>query len=220
MGRRGKSSTLGHMTGKIGTVILKNWKGVDVVQSLPHWKTKKRICTDTQVVNQDLFKSVNAFLRPAIRAINLGFQQSKKAKMTPLNAASSFHLQNAVARTNESWSVHFSQVKFSRPIHQIDNGWNIEFGVDEESQLEVTWELNPFPEKTTLQTDFAVIVYHSQRYGKLYLTDYTPRKLLGCKLPKVFTRASDEVNCWVYFVSDDHKRVSLTKYLGNITIQV
>jgi hypothetical protein len=221
MGRRVKGSTLGLITGKVGTVIIKQWRGIETVQSLPHWKKGKRICSDDQIEQQVLFKSLSQFLNHSQSAIRLGFQLPKKAEMTPMNAALSYHLLNTVTGTFENWSIDYNKVKFSRPIHRIDNGWNIQFGVDEASVLQVTWELNPFPEKTTLNSDQAVIVYHSQRLARMRLaTANTPRSAMVFKLPVVLTLEADEINCWAYFISADKKRVSETKYLGTISIQI
>lgn len=221
MGRRVKGSTLGRITGKVGTVIIKQWRGIETVQSLPHWKKGKRICSDDQIEQQVLFRSLQQFLYHSRSAVKLGFQLQKKAEMTPMNAALSYHLLNTITGTFENWSIDYNKVKFSRPIYRIDNGWNIQFGVDDDSGLQVTWEINPFPEKTTFNSDQAVIIYHSQRLAKTQLvTSTTPRSAMVSKLPEVLTRFSDEINCWVYFISADKKRVSETKYLGTISVEL
>jgi hypothetical protein len=234
MGRRGKGSILGHIVGKVSTVVLKDWKGVSVVQGVPVPRRNQRVKTEKESEQHDLFNLVGRFLGRALRAINLGYQQHKNAEMTPLNAATSYNMLHAVVGQYPDLQLDFKKVRFSNPIHKTENGWNIKLVGDEQTHPYLTWELNSFPERTTLRDDRLVVLCYYKLQNKVvpFITD-TERhigffKLLVFRNPfesillpdgTTVTREMpdlNEIHCWVYFISADRKRVSETEYLGQV----
>ncbi|HNP33863.1 MAG TPA: DUF6266 family protein [Flavobacterium sp.] len=53
---------LGPFSGKVGTVVGANWRGKDIIRSLP--KKTNRTTTETQQLQRDKFTAVSEFLTP------------------------------------------------------------------------------------------------------------------------------------------------------------
>ena len=88
-----KKGILGGFSGKVGTVVGVNWRGKDIIRSLPK-KSKKRP-TDLQLMQQIKFKKVIGFLQPIRPVLNLYFGNRVGLK-SRYNIATSYTLSNAL----------------------------------------------------------------------------------------------------------------------------
>lgn len=206
-------SILGDMSGKIGTVILTTWKEIAVVKSLPSKKGKPSIGQTRQI---DLFSTVMNFLKMVSHVIKIGYQLPKKAKMTELNAATSYHMLNAVIGEYPDYSIDLSKVKFSNGLRSTEGSWNAQFDGGEGRYAAVTWELNPFPEKTTQLDDHAVIIFYNETKKRFFVFEGIQRSALGFTFSNNVAYTGNRLFCWIFFTSADGKLVSETEYLGMV----
>jgi len=214
MGTRSKS-ILGNIRGKVGYIVLTNWKNILVVKGLPS-KTKK--VSDDQRVQRVLFSAVTKFLCKATDIYRLGYQLPKKSNLTPMNLATTYHMANAVVGEYPDFSLELSKIKFTNAIRPTENGWNAKLTRETNSHVEVSWELNPFPEKVTQLDDQAVVViYDSFENGFLMYNKGVQRRGLSFVID-YHTSAGLEIFYWLFFISANGKFVSETEYLGSVTM--
>jgi hypothetical protein len=221
MGKVGTGSVLGDMSGKVGSIVITQWKETTVVKSLPT-KTKRGKKSLEQARQRTLFETVGSFLRPVgDGVISVGYQLSGKSKkITPANAAASYHMLNTVRGDYPDYKIDFSKVKLSRPIHFTEQGWNAKFSAEKGLKLSVDWELNSFPDKFTRLDDIAIIVIFDITADRVLTQRSYKGGLLRSELQYSFSGVhrdiGHEVCCWMFFISADGKRVSETEYLGTV----
>lgn len=214
MGTR-SGSPLGDMSGKIGTINLTTWKSISVVKSLP---TKTNKVSFEQKCQRNLFKTVQAFLYRATSTIKLGYQLPRKCSLSEMNMATSYTMLNAVLGEYPDYSIDMSKLKFSSPIRSIETGWNTEFTGGTDNIAELSWEINPFPDKVTCWDDHAVIVVYDTTHATFFRIEGIKRRDLGYTFTDHYRElfAGNELFCWLFFISADSKFVSETEYLGMV----
>jgi len=223
MATRRSSGLIVGFKGKIGPVVLTEWKGQEVIKTLPDCsKRAKMVITDELHQSQELFRIVTKFLSRVGREIfDLGYQVKKRDPYTSTNLACNYHIKHAVVGKYPDCKIDFSRLKFSKPKKEIEGGWNARFGSASERMLQVTWDRNDFPEKTTRLDDKPVIIFHSiMRDGFItHIGSGYQRSSLNVfyEWPKDYV--GDEIHCWMFFVSADKKHVSETEYLGMVIVQ-
>lgn len=218
MAVRRKDSVLGDMSGRVGTIVLLAWKGLNLMKILPVSRKSKK-ASKIQLPQNVTFKLVMDFLlKVGDEVFNVGYQLSRKSKMTWLNAVTSYHLLNAIEGEHPDCGINLSKVKFSRPVKVTENGMNAAFEGGAGCFLAVNWELSSFPDKTTHLDDEAVIVLYNKDIDEFFTMYGLRRNLLGYTFPVFKSFAGHEVFSWIFFVSADKKRVSETEYLGMIKV--
>ena len=214
-----KDSLLGNVTGRIGPVVLRKWYGLKIAQSIPGF-TKKETKSLKQLKRHAIFKLIEYFCNEShlSHVFDLGYQQPKRSAMTVYNRVASYHMLEGITGEYPDYSLNLSKLKFSFPIRKMDNAWKPSFVSKPDLYLEVNWELNPFPEKTTHLDDMLCVVFYDST-RKLFFTNNTT----ALRSAQTFTRrykiretAGHEVHCWMFFVSADKTYVSDTKYLGMV----
>lgn len=88
-----KKGILGGFSGKVGTVVGVNWRGKDIIRSLP--KVAKRVPSDRQLLQRFKFKKVISFLQPIRPILNLYFG-NKTGLLSRYNVAMSYTINNAL----------------------------------------------------------------------------------------------------------------------------
>jgi hypothetical protein len=220
MARQKNGSILGEMSGKVGNVVLTRWKDIKIVKSCPT-PVRKGKESVKQLKQRALFRSVMEFLSClGKRAVNLGFQLPKNAKITASNAAASYHLQHAVSGKYPEYYIDLEKVRLSKPLNRTEEGLNAKFS-SKGKGMSVQWELNSFPEKTTRLDDRAIVVaFNGTRgIGLSYNEDNILRSSLSYSFACPDRFVGDEIFCWMFFVSANGKRVSETQYLGSVTLR-
>lgn len=214
MGTRSKS-VLGNIRGKVGHIVLTNWKKVLVVKGLPA-QTKK--ASDNQQLQRALFSSVTKFLGKATAIYRLGYQLPKKSSVTQMNLATTYHMANAVVGQYPDFSMDLSKIRFTNALRPTENGWNAKLTRVANSHAEVSWEINPFPEKVTQLDDQAVVVIYDSYENRFFMyKNGVQRRGLSCVIDH-HTSAGLEIFYWLFFISADGKFVSETEYLGSVIL--
>lgn len=212
-------SVLGDLHGRIGAIIVTNWKIIGIVKSLP--SKRKGKLSIKQLRQIELFEIVTGFLNKVHNTGNViedGYQVPKKVSKTAMNLATSYNMLNAFNDDGTNYTIDFPKVKFSDPIRSTENGWNAQFFRNEEGMLGVRWELNLFPEKNTNLDDQAVMIFFNSTQNMFLSLQRASRSSLGNSFNSDSSDTGDEIFCWLFFISADGKLVSETEYLGMITI--
>lgn len=225
MGILTPNSIVGRISGKVAGVVFAKWKQKQVIRTAPEKRKKRAAERDSlpQLKQRSLFKLVAVFLSSiGADIINVGYQQGRKSKVSSLNAALSYHLLHSIGGEYPDFVIDYGKVKLSRPIQTTEQAWNPAFTSGVNRLLRVTWQLNPFPQKTTRKDDIAVIVFFNETRMKNIRQDIYHNSIKRSDLTFSLTAASihigDEICCWMYFVSADNQCVSETAYLGKVRI--
>ncbi|OCA74226.1 DUF6266 family protein [Chryseobacterium arthrosphaerae] len=112
---------LGGFSGKVGTIVGANWRGKDIIRSIP--TPSNRPPSEKQMLQQMKFKLVVSFLRPlgAIQKKYFGLNSGSKSR---INLAVSYTINEAVPEGLEIPNVDFPELKvkpkFNGNIAEID----------------------------------------------------------------------------------------------------
>ena len=104
-----KKGILGGFSGKVGTVVGGSWKGIAYMRGQA--QSIKNPRTARQVEQREKLKFIVKALKPFENIINLGF---KVGKGSPMNAAVSYNVKNAVTGTVPNLSLDYGEFVFSR----------------------------------------------------------------------------------------------------------
>jgi len=217
MGSLTKRSILGVISGKVGSVVLVPGYNMDIIKSLPERSNKNIKGTLKQNKNRAVFKMVEKFFGFHLDEIfEIGYQFKRKQNMPERSAAKSYHLLNAVVGEYPDFSIDLSKIKFSRSFRSTENGWNASFSVPDTGGIDVSWEMNPFPLKSTRMDDIAVIVLLNLEYKTWYTSKTEQRSNLSYHFNFRSRTIPVDYCAWIFFASADGKLVSETKYLGTL----
>ncbi|CAM4046683.1 hypothetical protein SAMN06265348_101548 [Pedobacter westerhofensis] len=224
MGVIRKPSIIAGISGKVGTVVITNVRNTQVIKEVPT-PAKKGSQTEDQAKQRALFKFGKDFLlRIGYDVPGIGYQLRKKNRGSKPNAMLKHLMLDAVKGEYPDFSIEFSKVKMSCPIDEIDACWDGQCVAGEGMTIDVTWEQNPCPGKTTRSHDDAVIVFYDENtkrniYQSMYSCGKVPRNALKWSYKGYPQLVGHHIHCWIFFVSANRKRVSQSEYLGMVTMK-
>jgi len=102
---------LGDFSGKIGPVIGSNWRGKQVMRSLP--TKSKQAPSKAQQLQRDKFAYVIQFLNPIKELLMATFGDNTGTK-TPYNNALSYHLKEVVQQTATGFTMRYDKLLISK----------------------------------------------------------------------------------------------------------
>ena len=199
---------LGPFSGKVGTVVGANWRGKDVMRSLP--KKTDRTPTATQLLQREKFTAVSDFLTPISNVLSL-FYGSGSGELTRRNQAMSYHMKEAVNYVDPNFEIVFDKVQISKgdllgvqnPTVMSPDPGVIKFNWDDNSE-----------QGSAKATDQLVVVLYSPAED-LY---YTNGNAAGVTIPLPTYFAGLEVQSWITFASATGKSYATSVYLGAVVI--
>jgi hypothetical protein len=216
------AGAFGNVSGKIGTVVGCSYRGLNILRGLPSKINPSKISIN-QKVNRALFKATMDFfsIGSADNKLFDAFQLKPKEKITKVNAAISYHLTHAIVGEYPDYAIDLSKLRFSRALRSTENGYRAKFTI-EGLQAKITWELNPYREKNTQLSDWAVLFfYFSVKDGdEVIFKHYGGAQRSALSSGRSFPKSliGEQLHCWIYFRSEDGKLVSETEYLGALTV--
>jgi len=211
-----KPGAIGVVKGGIDTIVACKWKSIYVIKGKPTKSNKPP--TMTQAQQRLRFAIVNAFLKRIAATITVGYQNPGK-NLTPMNAASRYHLASAVTGVYPDYAIDYPKVQLTIPSDEVDNGWNIRIVPAAGGLLTLSWDNNPFVSGKTLPTDrIAILLYDVDKDRFINMGSIAARSELTNVIEMPESYVGDSVHVWTYFVSPDQKLVSPTNYLGLVKI--
>lgn len=208
---------LGGFSGLVGTVIGSTWRTLDVLKSRP--KKSKKKAVQAQIDQRLKFGMVTEFFSYLKTEIDYGYQSYKKEVM-PINAAVSYHLQNAVTGVSPNFILDYTKVIFS--IGKMKGPSNLAVTPAVGNKLKFTWDpflavkLRPW-EKEERDKDNVVFIAYEPIKDILY-----PNQVIATRGDGTFEvelngrLEGSAVHVWLFFLSEDGKMVSGSEYFGLI----
>jgi hypothetical protein len=208
-----KKGILGGFSGKVGTVIGGNWKGIDYMRSLP--KRSSKPATALQNDQRLKFSLVVGFLRPMSQLIAKGFQSVADAR-TPLNAAVSYHVREAVMGTSPNFTIDTSKVLFSQG--DLTGAWAPLAESTVPASINFNWQDNTGTGLSAATDQAVLLVYNAQKQQYVFLENAASRSATEVDMIVPSDFSGDEVDCWISFSTSDGKRMATSIYVGKVTV--
>ncbi|WP_158796182.1 DUF6266 family protein [Pedobacter sp. L105] len=212
-----KNGLLRGLSGKVGPIVVCKGKDKSIVKILPKKTTKAPKLP--QLSQRAIFKMVKQFIDQTQQVMRIGYYDYLHTER-PLNAATAYHLKNAVIGVYPDFTMDAVKIKVSRDQGGLKQEFNATVSIDAGDILKVSWDFatiyNPF-EMLKRKLDQAVLLIFdetkqltSSRIGEVTRA----AGKLEVSLPKAFQ--GDQLHCYFFFAAEDGK-VSNTQYLGVIS---
>ncbi len=208
-----KKGILGGFSGKVGTVIGGSWKGIDYMRSLP--KKSSKPATTLQNDQRLKFTAAMAFLKPISILVTKGFQSVTGAR-TPLNAAVSYHVKEAIIGSSPDFSVDVSKALFS--LGDLTGAWSPLVDSEIPASINFNWQDNSGTGLAVAGDQAIVLVYNPVKSQYVFLENAADRSAGEVNLIVPANFSGDEVDCWISFASADGKRMATSIYVGKVIV--
>lgn len=205
---------LGGFTGKVGTVIGYNWRGQDIMRSLP--RKSRREPSQLQLEQREKFAASMFFLNPLRPFLDLYFQKSHGLK-SRFNQAMSYTMQQAVVPDGGGGFVmDYSKALISTGhLRQLEGATAIPKAG---TVLEFSW-INNSGQGNATSTDQLIGVCYSPELDTYHLFERIADRedvTTDLSLPPEFS--GKDVHVWASLVSFSGKRAASSSYLGLVTL--
>jgi len=204
---------LGGFSGRVGTVVGANWRGKDVMRSLP--KHTNHVPSASQLVQRMKFSVVIKFLSPIklIVGAYFGKPQNPKSRM---NLAVSYHLKHAMVLVNEAYKIDYPEVLISKgdlPGLQIPTATALAG-----NKIELTWEDNS-DQGLAEPTDRLYVVCYCEDLNRFAVFDNVTNRddeEAEVRISNYF--AGLRVEVWATFIATDGHEAATSSYLGPVML--
>lgn len=209
-----KKGILGFFRGRVGTVVGAVWNGIHYMKSLPDVGDSDP--TPAQLNVRAKLALVTTFLKRLKALIKVGYQDFTNG-ITPMNAATSYHLKNAVTGTTAlNYAIDYSKVIFS--VGDLLEANTPAVAATAAAKLDFSW-VNDAPVGGTGGTDRAtVLAYNADKNKFAMLASAAARSAAAYVLQLPPDWGGDSVHGWISFVSTDGKEVSNSTYIGDFMV--
>jgi len=203
---------LGGFSGKVGTVVGANWRGIDVMRSLP--KKSQRAATEAQLAQRVKFTEVAKFLGPIRPVVRLYFGQAAGEKSRS-NLATSYHLQEAILGAYPNFSIEYAKVLTTKgdllgadtPTAAVQNRGEVLF----------SWSDNT-GEGQALATDQVLVVVYNESKKAFEYKQTATRSSSSYTMPLPANWSGDTVHCWLSLIAADDSKYSSSRYLNSVVV--
>lgn len=189
------------------------WNGIFYMRSVPDFSNTNP--TQSQLNIRIKLALVMGFFKHIKSLIKIGYQQFTDG-VTPMNAATSYHLKNAVSGVAPDYTINYSKVKFS--VGDLDGPANYQVASVVATQLDFLWDAEASILNGSDTDQLTVLTYNEAKDRYCIAPGVAPRSagLYSMMLPNDW--AGDEANIWMGFVSENGKKVSNSVYIGVIPV--
>jgi len=208
---------LGRFSGKVGAVIGAMFRGTAVMKGLPTPSNKP--ASLKQLTQQLKWTLVTGFVGRLSEFIMIGYQNHTTGA-TPLNAASQYHLKNAVTGVYPNFKMDYAQVSLTEKstYKKLSPLFNAELETAPMHRIVLTWEPGEGLRKPSSDTDLLQVIFYSELHDEFVGTGVEATRNSGTitiASPRVYS--DGPLHGWAFFVSEDGTLFSPTVYLGTIT---
>lgn len=208
-----KKGILGGFSGKVGPVVGVNWRGKDIIRSLP--KKSKSQPTDLQLMQQIKFKKIIGFLQPIRLILNLYFGNRVGLK-SRYNIATSYMLNNALEMENGLPIIVLERVLVSKgdlvgflqPTIETAGG----------DSFQMNWEDNS-GQGNAQPSDFVNLVCYCEELNSFEVFQNVVTRdsmIIDVTLPTYYN--GKKVNFWAFLNSETKAMASTSIYLGEYMV--
>lgn len=208
-----KQGILGGFSGKVGTVIGGNWKGIDYMRSKAASVSNPK--TEAQLDQRARFGAALKFLQPLTAFIRIGFK-NYAVKMTAFNSAMSYNLNNALTGAYPDYTIDYPNALVSRGT--LAGALNPSVVSITPGQVDFTWEDNT-QEANASATDLALlVVFNPAKQQAITIEGGNTRSFAGQAMTVPSSFSGDEVHCYIAFQNANQSVLSNSAFVNSIIV--
>ena len=193
---------LGGFSGKVGSVVGANCKGINYMRSKAVSVANPR--TEGQVKQRTKFSVTLNFLQPITDFLRVGYKMYA-IKKTAFNAAMSYFINNAITGESPDFTIDPSKALVSRgPLTPALNA----SVVIQPGEVTVSWEDNSNIGSATSGDKALVVVYNVSKMEAVYTTSGATRSEQSQVITIPGDWDNDTLSVHLGFISEDGKKVS------------
>jgi len=204
---------LGAFYGKVGTVIGSNWRGRDVMRSLP--RKSKKPASLLQKVQRDKFTLVTNFVGPIGSIVGKYFGARSQYK-TRRNQVMSYLIKEATVHDGTEASWLYNKILLTKGDLLGLNSASGTAAPDQE--VAISWTDNSNLGNASETDTVLAVVYEETSQQTWYAEAIATRnaETVTLSLPNYWTGLA--VHVWVAVVAADDAKYATSQYLGVITL--
>ena len=204
---------LGGFSGKVGTVVGANWRGKDIMRSLP--KPSQKEPTEKQLLQQARFKLAVAFLQPLKTILSEYFGSSSGVK-SRVNLATSYTINEAIQVVAGIPELIYNKVMITKG--ELTGFQNAVLTPQARGVLDLEWEDNSAQGNASASDQINLVSYCKELNDFQIFEGIAIRSdlLASVRLPSFCIGKSIEV--WAYLNTERQTFASNSFYLGEHTV--
>jgi hypothetical protein len=203
---------LGPFSGKVGTVVGSNWKGIDYMRS--YRKRIKNPRTQSQMMQRTKLSMASKFAKPIKEVLNSGWRLYAKDK-TPVNAAVKYLISNAIIGVYPDYAIDPEKVLISSG--SLATAVNPSVSVSG-CEITVGWDDNCMTGNAATTDRVLVAVISPERAEAVIQDGAADRSELCTTVIVPAHWSGDTVCCYLGFINKFKDSVANSVYLGELTI--
>jgi len=208
-----KEGIMGGFSGTVGTVIGGNWNGIDYMRSR---NANRSVSKSTpQLIQRAKFSAIIQLLKPLKDFLRVGFKSQAVGK-SAFNAATSYHMENALMGTFPDYQIDYSKVMVSKG--NFPGALNPTAVSGSTAEIEFTWDNNSSKTYARADDKAILVIYNPLRQRAISILGGNLR-LSGSQsvtLPANFS--GDEVHCYISFQNASQSVISDSRFVGSLMV--
>lgn len=205
---------LGGFSGKVGTVVGANWRGKDIIRSLP--KHSQKTPSEKQIQQQLKFALTIAFLTP-LNAIQSRFYGNGSGAKSRINLAVSYTMYEAIQMVAGFPELMYNKVLITKGDLTGFQNANIIAAANE--VLNLSWTNNADQGNASIDDQINIVCYSSTDKAFAIFENIATRdaESINVSLPSIYSGQSMQV--WAYINSAHNEQACNSLYLGVVQLQ-
>lgn len=208
-----KQGILGGFSGKVGTVIGGNWKGINYMRSKAASISNPK--TEAQLDQRARFSAALKFLQPLTLFLRVSFK-NHAVKMTAFNSAMSYNLNNALIGAYPDYFIDYASALVSRG--SLPGALNPQVAITTPGEIEFSWTDNSHGAQAKQNDKVLLVVLNpvKQQAETIVAGNTRSSGSQVITIPETFT--GDEVQCYIAFQDEKQTVLSNSVYVGAIVV--
>lgn len=204
----------GGFKGKAGSIIGSSWKSINYIKGL--YKKRSKPASEAQMMQQEKFKTLMRFLLPINFFLKIGFGRKNTEKLTPINAAFQFNLDQAITGIYPDYTLDYSKISISDG--SLYGGGTVGVSYDA-GDLTFTWSTDDSETFETFSDDMVyVLAYHPEKDEFISTPTPSTRAAGTVSFTVPEHLATGAVHTWLFLSNRSKTKVSKSVYLGEIQL--
>ncbi len=202
----------GRFTGKVGSTVGSQWKGISVMKSLPDFSNYK--ASEKQLAHRAKFRLATKFLQPLYPVIQLGLKNQDSLR-SPQNIAMSELLKYTIEGEYPDYKVNLDNLVIAVGPLKATNRPSVEANGEE---VVFTWRYNASNDELFADNG-VILVAIAEGYYPEYSICKNIRSEGTASMYLPDAPAGTVVHCYIIFAAmDDTNRVSNSVHAGTVII--
>lgn len=202
------SGLLGPIRNKVGSSVSRLHRNKNVVTGI--YRKRKTAPTDKQLVTQTKFGLLNSFLSKIKYLVEPGFRKYAKHK-NEINAAYEYNFPHAFIQENDSFSLNFAELKYSRGRIATPDEPEVTIVND---QFNFSWSTQQQHASCQFTDLASFLLYNSDKNENIRLIGVVDRYAGSYSVTIPKRHHGHILHCYMSFASADGKLAGDSTYIG------